>query len=1103
MKRKHVDIEYEDITNINNIDNNNNKIAKKESNDDNNQKDATVINYLDNCYKTPSSFLRPSVDSDNLLTHGITFQAYDFHQYSSKYSEDLCDCPNSPSVPIVQIFGITMDKHSVLVNLHNFFPYFYVQVPKDFTVEHCDIFKETCTNYLTKKFPQKTKVDDEFVKIFGMSMPQYFRNIHLRAETEGIKVDQIKKRTMEDDAKKWEKYNAFKKKYNNDASPENEEPKELYILETELITNKKSIMHSKSCTNVFIKMTLTSPRYISNLRDWLEGKIKFGDFVMCIDGYEDFYWHTFESDIQYVVRAMIDNNMDGCPWLCVKPTDMIDLQIENNNSITTQQICFSARIDCVKVLGCDGEWAKIAPLKRLSFDIECAASEGFPTAEKDPVIQISCIVQDVGASDKKKCLFSYGGCSNIVGSTVFCFKNESKMLSSWFKFFKDINADVVTGHNINNFDIPYILKRAETLNINIAGELCKLYNRPLTLEIVTFEKGSGASKEARRQQKKSKKDVVTLNILSRTKPTFGEKNGKNEINKKAGINDNNNNKTNGKNETNKKTGIKNNKNEKNEKKKRDWNNYQVNAPGIVFMDMLVMVKLYLKIKLRSYTLNYVAAEFLGDQKMDLPHTQITPLWKGNDEDRKKIGVYCIKDSDLPMRIMDKLVVIPQIIEMARITGLPIDMLIKHGQSKKVINGILRLAKKMNYLLPHVTNRNVDSKYQGATVLDPERGFYSDPVTVFDFGSLYPSIMIAHNLCPTTLLNKNQEKSYDPSQYHVTPNENAFLNIKTKEGLIPILLKQYLLARKKAKNDMENAKDEFTKSIMNGRQLAIKISANSVYGFLGFGAGSLPCLEVSESTTAYGRKMIEFTKKTLESTYCTNHVIYKAIYEVKTEKGTEYEFFMTPDNEITIKEENGNECKKSMSELLSKDVSWINDKYDEEYATCNENIWIYVKTTYKDEWRQLHSVRRRKNKHDAKVLYGDTDSVMTKLGPLPKDEVIYISKEANKYMTSLFDPPNVLEWEKMYKPYLLLSKKRYAALLWTKPDKYDKLDTKGIETVRRDNCMLTQEVVSTVLDKILIDENVQDAINYTKNVIYNLYTNISAIRFAINKWEKLL
>ena len=62
------------------------------------------------------------------------------------------------------------------------------------------------------------------------------------------------------------------------------------------------------------------------------------------------------------------------------------------------------------------------------------------------------------------------------------------------------------------------------------------------------------------------------------------------------------------------------------------------------------------------------------------------------------------------------------------------------------------------------------------------------------------------------------------------------------------------------------------------------------------------------------------------------------------------------------------------------------------------------------------------------------------------------------MTASFIKPIKLEFEKCYYPYLLMNKKRYAGLLWTSTDKYDKMDCKGIETVRRDNCALVAEVV---------------------------------------------
>lgn len=70
----------------------------------------------------------------------------------------------------------------------------------------------------------------------------------------------------------------------------------------------------------------------------------------------------------------------------------------------------------------------------------------------------------------------------------------------------------------------------------------------------------------------------------------------------------------------------------------------------------------------------------------------------------------------------------------------------------------------------------------------------------------------------------------------------------------------------------------------------------------------------------------------------------------------------------------------------------------------------------------------------------------------------------------------------------MNKKRYAGLLWTNPEKYDKMDTKGLETVRRDNCLLVRRLVDTCLRKILIERNVQGAIDYAKGTISDLLQN---------------
>lgn len=114
--------------------------------------------------------------------------------------------------------------------------------------------------------------------------------------------------------------------------------------------------------------------------------------------------------------------------------------------------------------------------------------------------------------------------------------------------------------------------------------------------------------------------------------------------------------------------------------------------------------------------------------------------------------------------------------------------------------------------------------------------------------------------------------------------------------------------------------------------------------------------------------------------------------------------------------------------------------------------------------------------------------MVKFGVSSVGEAMRLGAEAAAYVTKEFIAPIKLEFEKVYFPYLLMNKKRYAGLYWTKPDKHDKMDTKGIETVRRDTCSLVANVVNECLNNILIDRNVPKAIEYTKGVISDLLTN---------------
>jgi len=114
--------------------------------------------------------------------------------------------------------------------------------------------------------------------------------------------------------------------------------------------------------------------------------------------------------------------------------------------------------------------------------------------------------------------------------------------------------------------------------------------------------------------------------------------------------------------------------------------------------------------------------------------------------------------------------------------------------------------------------------------------------------------------------------------------------------------------------------------------------------------------------------------------------------------------------------------------------------------------------------------------------------MVKFGVKSIEDAMALGKEAAAYVSQHFKAPIKLEFEKVYCPYLLMNKKRYAGLLWTKKEKFDKIDAKGIETVRRDNCGLIKECVETCLNKLLIEKDKEGAINYCKGIISDLLQN---------------
>jgi DNA polymerase delta subunit 1 len=143
-----------------------------------------------------------------------------------------------------------------------------------------------------------------------------------------------------------------------------------------------------------------------------------------------------------------------------------------------------------------------------------------------------------------------------------------------------------------------------------------------------------------------------------------------------------------------------------------------------------------------------------------------------------------QDAYLPQRLMDKLMCFINYTEMARVTGVPFKDLLSRGQQIKVVSQLYRAAGEAGYIIPAIKSDASGEQYEGATVIEPTRGYYDVPIATLDFASLYPSIMMAHNLCYTTLLDKStidRLKLVEGEDYVHTPN-NGMLHLVVKQQI---------------------------------------------------------------------------------------------------------------------------------------------------------------------------------------------------------------------------------------------------------------------------------------------------------------------------------
>ena len=709
--------------------------------------------------------------------------------------------------------------------------------------------------------------------------------------------------------------------------------------------------------------------------------------------YDKFYDcepRLYNCNVSLVQRWMLEFSIKPCFWISGTGT---------NSARDTKSIPYRDAAVDYNAVKCE-EVDTVCPMIILCLDIETEpletnkaerqAGEGvrpkviFRGIGEDNILQISLVwVNTMDMSRVHQCLLyitseSSKGIPSEYDEEVFkpstaslmpCI-NEKHLLETLREQVLKINPDIITGYNVAAFDLNVIWKRCEKFKVSTHWSRFEGYECPMKVT-KTSSRAHGSSE-----------------------------------------------------------------------------NYKFEIAGRTILDLYDLMKK--EHSLISYKLDVVAEKFLGTKKLDCKYEDI-PTLQETEQGRLQMGAYCLKDSWLVIKLLEKLCKLSNVIEMARVTGISMRDVLDRGQMIRSLCSIYQYAKKHDpqYFLPemvrnkkfHVTKWNTITKtgslkaeekkeevelkgYKGAVVFPPTPGFYKDPVTCLDFASLYPSIMRYRNMCYSTLVSPATIKELnlvEDVDYHriadadivgngelkITKHDDdtCFLTHERRPGVLPAILASLLGARKRAKKDMKTAKDANMYNVCNGRQLALKLVCNSMYGFTGTSYGYLPCLHIASAVTATGRFLALSTKAIVEQNFPGCQCVYG---------DTDSVFVKVPKSSIASKDNAG--IVRAVAELSEKMAELCDKSYH-----LNQRGYIN------------------------------------------------------------------LEFEKVLFPLVLLKKKRYYSYKYEE-GKLDKpaIDYKGIECKRRDGSQITKTWQKAILDMVLVEQDLEKVKAYISNGLLDLY-----------------
>ncbi len=401
-------------------------------------------------------------------------------------------------------------------------------------------------------------------------------------------------------------------------------------------------------------------------------------------------------------------------------------------------------------------------LNILCFDIEVYNPFGAPRINIDPVIMISYLY--ISNGKKGSGIITT---KKINKPFIEYIENEKLMIQRFIELINELDIDIITGYNSANFDIKYLLDRANHLKMEF--------------DISRFHDGTRLERHG---------------LVERVK-----------------------------------------------------------LSGRIHIDAYLVVKFIATVgaaeyilKLNSYTLKNVYEAISKKKKIAVEKKDIYKLWDGNEEDLENLAEYNMNDSEALFEVYNTF--IPIMIELTRITNDLISDVAVSTTGQLVEFLLINYSHKTNSIVLNKPNeKEINERMlnpiEGAYVKTPDPGIYNS-IVVFDFRGLYPSIIISHNIDPSMLCN-------DCKDYHESPIGVKFR--KDMKGIIPtileILVNQRMSVKKAYKKDPNNI-------ALGSRSQALKILANSVFGYLGYARSRWYSRDCAASITAYGRYYIHQT-----------------------------------------------------------------------------------------------------------------------------------------------------------------------------------------------------------------------------------------------------